>query len=45
MAYDQCSIGNVGTLCQVPTTGNGRCDTELDIPEYGYDGGERCEST
>lgn len=40
-----CLIGSSGSLCQIPPTGNGRCDPKFDIPKYNYDGGDCCEST
>jgi hypothetical protein len=40
-----CAIGSFGAICQVPPTGNGRCDAGFDIPKYGNDGGDCCEST
>ena len=40
-----CLIGSYGAVCQVPPTGNGRCDTQFDIPKYDFDGGDCCESS
>ncbi|CAB9509428.1 Inherit from bactNOG: outer membrane autotransporter barrel [Seminavis robusta] len=41
----ECLIGSRGSVCQIPPTGNGRCDPQFDIPRYNYDGGDCCEST
>eukprot|EP00752_Nemacystus_decipiens_P009914 g8846.t1 len=34
--YDNCTKGTVADI------GNGRCDTELNVPSCGYDGGDCC---
>ncbi|CAM9651378.1 unnamed protein product [Ectocarpus fasciculatus] len=37
--YDTCTNGAIADI------GNGRCDTELNIPSCGYDGGDCCSCT
>jgi len=40
-----CTTGSLGTLCQIPPVGNGRCDAFFNTPEFAYDGGDCCEDT
>lgn len=34
-----------GTLCQIPPSGNGKCDFYFNTPRFNYDGGDCCENT
>jgi hypothetical protein len=34
-----------GTLCQIPTSGNGKCDVDFNTPRFNYDGGDCCENS
>eukprot|EP00586_Coscinodiscus_wailesii_P019031 CAMPEP_0172518068 /NCGR_PEP_ID=MMETSP1066-20121228/290236_1 /TAXON_ID=671091 /ORGANISM="Coscinodiscus wailesii, Strain CCMP2513" /LENGTH=1365 /DNA_ID=CAMNT_0013300363 /DNA_START=216 /DNA_END=4313 /DNA_ORIENTATION=- len=41
----QCSLGSLGSLCQIPPVGDGKCDQFFNIPALAYDGGDCCEET
>lgn len=40
-----CVRGSSGTLCQIPPSGNGRCDPFFNTPEFSYDGGDCCQNS
>lgn len=40
-----CDIGSSGRLCQIPPSGNAKCDNYFNTPEFGYDGGDCCQQT
>jgi hypothetical protein len=41
----ECSFGATGDLCQIPPTGNGRCDPFFNTALHSFDGGDCCSST
>ena len=41
----QCQFGETGPLCQIPPTGDGKCDQFFNNVEFNYDGGDCCRPT
>jgi hypothetical protein len=41
----ECDNNASGSLCQIPPTANGHCDTYFNTPDFEYDGGDCCERT
>lgn len=41
----QCGSGSKGYLCQIASTGNGRCDDQFNMDGYSFDGGDCCPIT
>eukprot|EP00985_Skeletonema_marinoi_P011044 scaffold5207_cov84-Skeletonema_marinoi.AAC.8 len=40
-----CPNDSSGTMCQIPPTSNGHCDPYFNNINFGFDGGDCCEST
>ena len=41
----ECRNGETGPLCQIPPTGDGKCDQFFNNAEFNYDGGDCCRPT
>ena len=41
----ECRNGETGPLCQIPPTGDGKCDPFFNTAEFNYDGGDCCRPT